>query len=219
MHESRRLMVREQLEPRGIRDEAVLQAMNAIPRELFVPKGARHLAYADRALRIGHDQTISQPYMVALMTQSTQPAPDKRILEIGTGSGYQAAVLARIVSQVFTIERIRPLADAASECFSRLGIRNIRQMIGDGTMGWPEQAPFDAIVVTAGAPDVPRALQSQLAEGGLMVIPVGSEKSQRLVVLRREGNKLEKRHIIDCRFVKLIGREGWESDDGTTAVD
>src|SRR5688500_18826237 len=163
-------MIRQQVIERGITDERVVEALRAIPRDLFFPDEFRHEAYADRAAPIGHGQTISQPYMVALMTSRLDLRPEHRVLELGTGSGYQAAALAKLAGEVYTIERVKPLLDEAFERVLALGLRNVHFRLGDGTLGWPEQAPFDRVLITAGAPEIPRALLlSQLAEGGVAV--------------------------------------------------
>jgi protein-L-isoaspartate(D-aspartate) O-methyltransferase len=199
---------------RGIADERVLAALRAVPRERFFPEESRKLAYADRAASIGHGQTISQPYMVALMTDWLDLHPEHKVLEIGTGSGYQSAVLARLSREVYSVERVKPLLDDAFHRLGELGIRNVHFRHGDGTLGWAEQAPFDRILVAAGAPQVPeQLLRDQLADGGLAVLPVGPEDEQMLVVVRRSGEKLTSEDVCPCRFVKLIGREGWDADD------
>ncbi len=207
--EARSQMVAWQLKARGISDRRVLKVMSDLRRECFVPDEALHAAYEDRAVPIGMDQTISQPYMVALMTEKLEVESENHVLEIGTGSGYQTAVLARLAKEVFTVERIGELSNRANEILERLGIENVKYKIDDGTMGWPEFAPYDRIMVTAGAPEVPEKLQAQLAEGGVMVIPVGPEDHQTLMRVRRAGTKFRQEAIIGCRFVKLIGESGW----------
>ncbi len=203
-------MIRQQLVDKGIRDERVLSAMRSIPRELFFPDSDRRNAYADRASPIGHGQTISQPYMVALMTERLNVQPHHRVLEIGTGSGYQSAILARLAGEVYTVERVKPLLDSAFDRLLGMGIRNVHYRFGDGTAGWPEEAPFDRILITAGAPDVPRKLLlSQLKEGGIAVLPVGPHEEQMLLEIRRVGDQLKSTDICSCVFVKLIGQEGW----------
>lgn len=204
-------MIQQQVVQRGIRDERVLNAMRSVPRELFFLRESRGEAYADRAAPIGHGQMISQPYMVALMTWRLNVQPEHKVLELGTGSGYQTAVLARLAAQVYSVERVKPLLDAAFERVLDLGMRNVHFRHGDGTVGWPEAAPFDRILITAGAPEVPREfLLGQLKEGGLAVLPVGPEDEQMLVEVRREANDLKVSEICPCRFVKLIGQEGWK---------
>lgn len=204
-------MIRQQLVDKGIRDGRVLEAMRSIPRELFFPALDRRDAYADRAAPIGHGQTISQPYMVALMTERLDVQPNHRVLEIGTGSGYQTAILARLAGEVYTVERVKPLLDAAFDRLLGMGIRNVHYRFGDGTTGWPEAAPFDRILITAGAPAVPRKLLlGQLKEGGIAVLPVGPHEEQMLVEIRRQGDQLRLTDVCSCVFVKLIGQEGWE---------
>ena len=204
-------MIQQQVVERGIRDERVLDALRSVPRELFFPEEARGSAFADRAAPIGHGQTISQPYMVALMTQRLDLRPESRVLEIGTGSGYQTAVLSRLAGDVYTVERVKPLLDAAFERVLALGAKNVHFRHGDGTLGWPEAAQFDRILVTAGAPEMPRnLLLGQLSDGGVAVLPVGPQDDQMLVEVRREGQDLRVTDVCPCRFVKLIGQEGWE---------
>ncbi len=202
-------MVRAQLRARGLRNERVLAACAEVPRHLFVPEPLRPQAYEDHPLPIGLDQTISQPYMVALMLECLEPTGRERVLEIGTGSGYQTALLARLCREVYTIERLTPLAEDARRALEGLGYANVHYRIGDGTLGWPEAAPFDGIVVSAGAPEEPPSLLAQLAEGGRMVIPVGDRWAQRLLVIQRRKGELHRRTETACVFVKLIGREGW----------
>ncbi len=209
-HKQRDGMVRTQLMERGIQDPATLHAMGRVPREYFVPEEFRTLAYEDRPLPIGEGQTISQPYMVALMTEALKLKGDERILEIGTGSGYQTAVLAEIVRRVFTIERIPSLAKQAEQTLQELGFTHVNVLTGDGTRGDPEHAPFDAILVTAGAPIVPASLQSQLTEGGRLVIPVGNRRYQELYRMTRHGKNLDPENLGGCVFVPLIGIEGWD---------
>ncbi len=208
-------MIQQQVVERGIRDERVLEALRRVPRELFFPEDARKAAFADRAAPIGHGQTISQPYMVALMTHKLDARDGHKVLEIGTGSGYQTAVLLQLVGpgQVYTVERVKPLLDAAFERVLSLGYRNAHFRFGDGTAGWPEAAPFDRVLVAAGAPVLPKAfLLSQLKDGGVAVLPVGPQDEQMLVEVRRRGNDLVSNDICPCRFVKLIGKEGWEGE-------
>jgi len=205
----RKRMVDEQLAGRGIRDRRVLSAMATIPRHVFVDEALRERAYDDHPLPIGHGQTISHPYTVALMTEALELQGTERVLEIGSGSGYQTAVLARICANVFTIERIAALATRARRVLDHLGLYNVALRVGDGTIGWNAEAPFDAIIVTAGTPQLPRPLLSQLRAGGRLVVPVGEEDSQTLLRLRVEADGLvTEEYIGDCRFVKLLGRYG-----------
>ena len=206
----RRRMVEEDLRRRGLRDERVLDAMASLPRHRFVPPAERPHAYADRALPLELGQTISQPYIVGFMTEALRVRPEDRVLEIGTGSGYQTTLLARLCAEVFTIERIADLQTSAREILDELGIDNVRYRVGDGSLGWPERAPFDRILVTAGAPAVPGALKEQLTpDGGAMVIPVGDAELQELVVVIREGQTWHTETLLGCRFVPLVGDEGW----------
>ncbi len=206
---SRQRMVWEQLIPRGIRDERVLNAMGTIPRHLFVEDALALQAYGDFALPIGEGQTISQPYIVALMTQALDLGGDESVLEIGTGCGYQTAVLAKLCQRVYTIERLKALHIQARKNFDKLNFFNITYKIDDGTMGWPEYQPFDRIIVTAAGPLVPEALIAQLADPGIMVIPVGDRTSQDLVVLKKENGRISESIIERVRFVSLIGSQGW----------
>ncbi|MFN8548342.1 MAG: protein-L-isoaspartate(D-aspartate) O-methyltransferase [Candidatus Eisenbacteria bacterium] len=209
-------MVREQIAARGVEDPEVLRAMRAVPRHRFVDPALAHSAYGDHALPIGLEQTISQPYMVGLMSSLLEVGSGSRVLEVGTGSGYQAAVLSRIVQVVFTIERVQALALRAQSLLADLGYENVVFRIGDGTLGWRRFAPFDAIVVTAGAPAPPATLFEQLRPGGVLVAPVGPRAEQRLLVLeRREDGTVLERRSVPCTFVPLIGREGWDP----TAID
>ncbi len=203
-------MVRQQIEARGITDPAVLAAMRKVPRHLFVSEALRDQAYGDYPLPIGEQQTISQPYIVAEMTQALALSPEDRVLEIGTGSGYQAAVLAEIAFRVYTIERIYPLYTRARKLFDQLRYHNIVMRYGDGTAGWAEEAPFDAIIVTAGAPRIPRVLVDQLAMGGRLVLPVGDQYTQDLIKVYRDENGLHQVNLGGCRFVKLVGEHGWK---------
>ncbi len=207
--EARERMVAQQLSARGIHDRRVLAAMERVPRHLFVPNLRRGAAYDDRALEIAHGQTISQPFMVATMTEALALRPDDRVLEIGTGSGYQTGVLAELAGEVYTVERDPELALEARELLEELGYGNVRYLVGDGTLGWPSQAPFDAILVTAGAPSVPRDLQAQLREGGRLVIPIGSRMEQELYRVTRRGQDFPMEWLTTCRFVPLVGEEGW----------
>jgi protein-L-isoaspartate(D-aspartate) O-methyltransferase len=205
-------MVERQLAGRGIRDPRVLAAMRAVPRELFVPETAADDAYDDGPLPIGEGQTISQPYIVAYMLEAVAPDPTHRALEIGTGSGYSAAVLASIVAEVYTVERLPALAESAARRLARLGFDNVHVRCGDGTLGWPEHAPYDVIVVTAGGPDVPPALLAQLAPGGRLVMPVGDEpRAQQLVRVRRRPDGAPIHDWLGpVAFVPLIGAQGWQ---------
>jgi protein-L-isoaspartate(D-aspartate) O-methyltransferase len=207
-------MVRQQIASRGITDEAVLRAMQTVPRHLFVPERYRHRAYDDGPLPILARQTISQPYVVALMVSQLGLSPTDRVLEIGTGSGYAAAVLSQIVAQVYTVERHQKLVEYAQARFAHLGYENIQVRHGDGTQGWPDYAPYDAIIVAAGGPDVPRSLQEQLALNGRLVIPVGRKKRQQWLIriTRSAPNQFDKERLNPVAFVPLIGEEGWEEE-------
>jgi protein-L-isoaspartate(D-aspartate) O-methyltransferase len=207
-------MIRRQVIERGIRDERVLNALRSVPREKFFAAESVNEAFADRAAPIGHGQTISQPYMVALMTERLDVQPSHKVLEIGTGSGYQTAILAKLAGDIYSIERVKPLLDEAWHRLMDMNLRNAHFRHGDGTLGWAEAAPFDRILIAAGAPNLPRALLlSQLKDGGLAVLPVGPEDEQMLVTVRRNGQKLETTEVCPCRFVKLVGREGWDTAD------
>jgi protein-L-isoaspartate(D-aspartate) O-methyltransferase len=201
-------MVERQLRPRGIDDPRTLRAMAKVPREKFVPKALVKNAYDDRPLPIGYGQTISQPFIVAFMTQQLQPKPTDRVLEIGTGSGYQAAVLAELVAEVYTIEIVRPLAQQAETLLRELGYKNVHIKAGDGYKGWPEHAPFDAIIVTAAPDHVPQPLVEQLKEGGRMIIPVGKSFAQRLHTFEKRGNQLKETAVIPVKFVPLTRDPG-----------
>jgi protein-L-isoaspartate(D-aspartate) O-methyltransferase len=203
-------MVKLQIEKRDIRDTRVLEAMRSVPRHLFIPSGSRSLAYEDHPVPIGQGQTISQPYMVAFMTQALELRGGERVLEIGTGSGYQTAILAELCREVFSIERIPELAAAAQSALANLGYMNIRLRVGDGSEGWPEHAPFDGILVAAAAPSIPQRLRDQLADNGVMVIPVGDwRRVQEILVARRSGGTVTVERSIGCRFVPLIGTGGF----------
>ena len=204
-------MVDRQIAARGITDAAVLAVMREVPRHLFVARADRDRAYEDRPLSIGQGQTISQPYMVAAMTAALDVRPSDRVLEIGTGSGYQTAVVARLAGHVFSVERRPALATAALGILHELGIKNVQVRVADGTEGWPDHAPFDRILVTAGAPRVPAPLRSQLSDRGRLVIPVGPPGQQRLTVLAREGARFEIVELDACVFVPLVGRHGWST--------
>lgn len=201
--------LRCQLEAQGISDRRVLEAIERTHREKFVPEDLRECAYANNALPIGAGQTISQPYMVAIMTQELRLTGTEKVLEIGTGSGYQAAILAQLCKRVVTIERFAELSLAAQQVLAELGYENIEFRTGDGTLGCPEEAPFDGIIVTAAAPEIPRPLYDQLKEQGRLVIPVGDEYMQTLQVVIRAHPEPVIRDVCDCRFVKLIGEAGW----------
>jgi protein-L-isoaspartate(D-aspartate) O-methyltransferase len=207
--EARHRMVSEQLERRGIRDARVLDAMRRVPRHLFVRAEQAGSAYEDHALPIGEGQTISQPYMVAVMTAALAPPAGGRVLEIGTGSGYQAAVLAELAGEVVTIERHEDLAEKASRRLVALGYRHVRVIVGDGSVGYAEAAPYAGILVTAGAPRVPATLQSQLADGARLVVPVGSSLGQEVLIVTRSGTGFSTTVGDRCVFVPLIGTEGW----------
>lgn len=215
----RRDMVQRQIAHRGVRDRRVLEAMSTVPRETFLPERLAELAYDDTALPIEEEQTISQPYIVALMAEALELEPGQRVLEVGAGSGYAAAVLSRAVGdegEVFAIERHARLADLAGRRMQRLGYGNVHVRHGDGTLGWPEHAPFDAIAVAAGGPDVPPALKQQLAIAGRLVIPVGTDpRLQELVRIRRTGpDRFERENLGGVRFVPLVGAQGWKKGDG-----
>ncbi len=201
----RKAMVERQLEGRDITDEAVLAAMRTVPRHRFVPQRYQDYAYSDSPLPIGYDQTISQPYIVALMTQLAEVQASDRVLEIGTGSGYQAAVLAELVDSVFSIEIVKPLGEQADSVLAALGYDNVEVRIGDGYDGWPEKAPFDVILLTAAPPEIPQPLLDQLAEGGRMVAPVGTDW-QELLLIGRDGDKITRRSVIPVRFVPMTGK-------------
>jgi protein-L-isoaspartate(D-aspartate) O-methyltransferase len=210
---ARRRMVEAQVIARGIRDRRVIEAMQKIPRHLFVEEAMAAQAYNDNPLPIGEKQTISQPYIVALMSELLELKGKEKVLELGTGSGYQAAVLAVLAERVCTMERIRPLAMRARKVLDGLGLLNVNIRVGDGTCGWEEEAPFDAILVTAGAPEIPDTLVAQLAVGGRLVLPVGDQFSQTLVrIVKQQDGSCTIEDSIGCRFVKLIGRHGWESE-------
>lgn len=204
--------LRRQLESRGIRDERVLDAIEKTRRDLFVPDDLRDQAYEDIALGIGEGQTISQPYIVALMTEALGLQGDEWILEIGTGSGYQTAILAQLCEVVVTIERLAGLAEPARELLTRLGLKNIEFRAGDGTLGCPERAPYEGVIVTAAAPQVPDPLYEQLKPGGRLVIPVGDEEQQELLLVEKDEPEPRISSLCGCRFVKLIGAAGWPAE-------
>lgn len=201
--------LRHQLEAQGIRDIRVLDAVEQTRRDLFVPQEYRDRAYENNALPIGEGQTISQPYIVAIMTQELALTGTEKVLEIGTGSGYQAAILSQLCAEVITMERIAELAYPAQQVLAELGVENIKFCIGDGTLGWPDEAPYDGIIVTAAAPRIPEPLYQQLKLGGRLVIPVGNELTQTLRVVEKWEPEPKNYKICDCRFVKLIGKAGW----------
>lgn len=204
-------MVKSQIEARGISDSRVLAAFRKVPRHLFVSEALMDQAYGDFPLPIGEQQTISQPFIVAEMTQALNLRKDDRVLEIGTGSGYQSAILAEIVFRVYTIERISPLYVKARKLFDKLHYHNIVTKYSDGTSGWPDESPFDAIIVTAGAPEIPETLIKQLSIGGRMVIPVGNQFSQDLIKVYKDNQGVHTTNLGGCRFVKLVGEHGWRT--------
>ncbi len=211
--EERHAMVESQIRARGITNPRLLEVMSSVPRHCFIPKELESNAYEDRPLNIGSHQTISQPYMVAVMTDVLDPQPGDRVLEIGTGSGYQEAILAALADEVVTVERHEELAEQAASRFDELGFSNIRVVVGDGTTGVPEYAPYDRILVTAASPHIPAPLMEQLKTPGRLLCPVGSREAQRLVVLdRTPDGRIEERESVGCVFVPLVGREGWSED-------
>ncbi len=206
----RDLMVDTQLIPRGIRDERVLKAMRKVPRHLFLEESQWFRAYDDMALPIGEGQTISQPYMVAIMTELLELKGDEKVLEIGTGSGYQAAILAELSKEVYTIERVQSLSERASRVLRSLGYENVHLRVGDGTIGWPEEAPFDRVIISAACPEIPVPIKDQLNERGIIVAPVGERFSQILLKARKEKGRLIEDYHTPCVFVPLIGKYGWK---------
>ncbi len=204
-------MIREQLIPRGITDQRVLDAMAEVPRHLFVQDALGSQAYGDFSMPIGLGQTISQPYVVALMTQALELKGEETVLEIGTGCGYQTAVLAKLAERVFSIERLKELYIRARETLDQLQVFNALCTTDDGTLGWPEYSPYDAIIVTAGGPDIPQPLIDQLADPGRLVIPIGDRDAQELVVLKKENGEISRKVIEQVRFVSLIGRTAWHT--------
>ena len=202
-------MVQEQIVARGIKDTRVIQAMRKVPRHLFVDPGLITRAYDDSALPIGEKQTLSQPYIVARMTEALDLKGDEKVLEIGTGSGYQAALLAELCFNVFSVEKIRSLSRKARALLDRLQYHNIALHVGDGTVGWSEHAPYDAVIVTAGAPEVPKPLLDQLSAAGRLVIPIGDDNGQSLIRVRRTESGFDEEPLGECRFVKLWGKYGW----------
>jgi protein-L-isoaspartate(D-aspartate) O-methyltransferase len=205
----RQKMVEEQLVGRGIKDIKVLVAMNGVPRHFFVQESFHHKAYGDHPLPIGGSQTISQPYIVGAMTEALQLKGHERVLEIGTGSGYQTAILAELADKVFTIERIKSIARIAKNKLDQLGYVNILYKIFDGTYGWRDQSPYDAILVTAAGPEIPKTLVEQLVDGGRIVAPIGDNASQTLTLLTKVGSQTRTQKLMDCSFVPLIGKYGW----------
>jgi len=206
----RDMMVETQLVPRGIRDSRVLKAMRKIPRHLFMSEDMWYRAYEDMALPIGEEQTISQPYMVGVMTELLDLRGDERVLEIGTGSGYQAAILAELSREVYTIERMKTLSERAGAALRDLGYQNVHLKVGDGTLGWPEAAPFERVLITAAAPEIPQPLVEQLAEGGIILAPVGDRFSQQLEKTVKEKGRLYREYHTPCVFVPLVGKYGWK---------
>lgn len=210
---ARRRMVDEQLIARGIKDQRVIEAMTKVPRHLFVPEALAAQAYSDFPLPIGERQTISQPYMVALMSEALQLKGDEKVLEVGTGSGYQAAVLALLTRQVFSLERIPALARQARRTLDACGFARVNVRLTDGTFGWEEEAPFDGIMVTAGAPSVPQPFLKQLGIGGRLIIPVGDRTTQMLIRVTRVGEaQFREERLLGCRFVPLVGDHGWSDE-------
>ncbi|MBN1445019.1 MAG: protein-L-isoaspartate(D-aspartate) O-methyltransferase [Candidatus Omnitrophica bacterium] len=207
--EMRKRMVETQIIRRGISDKKVIDAFLKVPRERFVPENVKPFAYEDGPLSIGEGQTVSQPYMVALMTEALNPAYGVKTLEIGTGSGYQSAILAEIGAELYSVERKSALAERAEKVLKELGY-NVRIKVGDGTLGWAEFAPYERIIVTAGGPEIPASLVAQMKEGGMMVMPVGDTFSQDLLLVRKSGGKMTKENLGGCQFVKLLGAEGWQ---------
>ena len=210
----RRLMVATQLVPRGISEPRLLEVMRTIPRHEFVPPIYTQHAYDDCALPVGHGQTISQPYMVAVMTQLLALSGTEKVLEVGTGTGYQSAILSALAAEVYTIETIEALYKEASDRLSAMGYDNVHTQLGDGSKGWPEHAPYDRILVTAGAPTVPSPLVEQLADGGILVIPVGSSDTQELLCMKKSGDEISTTHHTLCAFVPLLGEFAWKRDNG-----
>jgi protein-L-isoaspartate(D-aspartate) O-methyltransferase len=202
--EDRARMVRTQIAARGVDDQRVLEAMERVPRHLFVPGGVAHASYDDSPLPIGHGQTISQPYIVALMSELLELDGSEKVLEIGTGSGYQAAILGELADEVYTIEIVEPLAEESRDRLATLGYQNVHVRAGDGYRGWPEHAPFDAIILTAAPPEIPQPLIDQLADGGILAAPVG-DVYQELLVLEKTARGLERREVIPVRFVPMTG--------------
>lgn len=213
LEQARHQMVERQLAGRGITDERVLQVMREVPRHRFVPEDMWDMAYRDTPLPIGQGQTISQPYIVAYMTQMLHLTPDDRVLEVGTGSGYQVAILSQLAQQVYTIERVRELAERAERIIKELGYNNVMFRVGDGGYGWPEAAPFDAIIVTAAAPELPQPLIDQLADDASLVAPIGPAGYQELVRLTKHGVQTPIEKLVPVAFVPLVGEHGWRERD------
>ncbi|MDO8462109.1 MAG: protein-L-isoaspartate(D-aspartate) O-methyltransferase [Deltaproteobacteria bacterium] len=211
-HVARRKMVEEQLIARGIRDSRVIEAMEIVPRHEFVQEALAPQAHNDHPLNIGEHQTISQPYIVATMTEALALKGGEKVLELGTGSGYQTAILAMLADKVFSIERITSLSNKARQRLHRMGYQNVTLRTGDGSVGWPEEAPFDAILVTAASPGIPEALPEQLKEGGRLVIPIGSEEQQELFLVTKTAEGTQKKSLGGCRFVKLVGQYGFPEE-------
>lgn len=211
----RRAMI-DEIRERGIDDLEVLRTIDSVPRHEFLPRAVWHRAYEDAPIPIGFGQTASQPSLQALYIQILDLQRDDKVLEIGTGSGYQTALLARLVDRVYSVERLRALSIRAREALDRLRISNVALLVGDGTIGWSRYAPYDAILVAAGAPEVPEPLVSQLSVGGRMLIPIGDRDMQRLVLVRRTAEGVETENVLDCTFVPLLGRFGWEGAEGET---
>ena len=206
---ARERMVREQIIARGIKDPRVIEAMHQVPRHLFVPEALAGQAYGDSALPLGEGQTISQPYMVAYMSESLKLSGKERVLEIGTGTGYQTAVLSYLADRVYSMERIRSLLETARKILDQIQCRNVITQLSDGSYGWKEEAPFDAIMVTAGSPSLPEPLMEQLKVGGTMVIPIGGRNVQRLMKVRRGAHSFVEENLMECSFVALVGDHGW----------
>jgi protein-L-isoaspartate(D-aspartate) O-methyltransferase len=213
---ARQQMVAQQLAGRGITDERVLTAMRGVPRERFMPLDQQAFAYHDNAASIACEQTISQPYIVGLMSQALSLSGSEKVLEIGTGSGYQAAVLAELAKQVITIERHPRLAKTAAQVLDELGYANVNVRCGDGSLGWQEEAPYDRIIVTAAAPDCPPALLDQLVDGGIIVLPRGGRDSQSVDRIEKRGNQQHCTSLCPCRFVPLLGEQGWKLDQASS---
>ncbi|MCM8829891.1 MAG: protein-L-isoaspartate(D-aspartate) O-methyltransferase [Candidatus Omnitrophica bacterium] len=208
----RRMMVENQIVSRGIKEKRVIEAFLKVPREMFVPEHLKECAYQDGPLSIGEGQTISQPYIVALMTKALDVKGGEKVLEVGTGSGYQSAILAEIGCDVYSVERIKKLAIRAKKVLKELGY-NVKIKIGDGTLGWDEFAPYDRIIVTAAGPDIPPSLYNQLKDGGIIIMPVGDRYFQDLILVKKIGDRMEKKNFGGCQFVPLIGAEGWRDEE------
>jgi protein-L-isoaspartate(D-aspartate) O-methyltransferase len=202
------------LQERGIRDMSVLQAFDRVPRHLFVPQAVGHRAYEDSPLPIGFGQTASQPSLQAMYMQLLEIGPNDKVLEIGTGSGFQTAVLALLADRVYSVERIRELSTRARDVLDGMRLSNVALLVGDGTIGWSRYAPYDAILVAAGGPEIPQPLMDQMADGGRMLVPVGTREAQRLVLVRRLGDQFYSEDVLGCTFVPLLGRFGWADERG-----